>query len=133
MAFSSSTTCRIQTPSSSLLVKPYRQSSSFPHLPFHSHKFTALPSKPSSISCVLTTKPQVMDEENNKNLNGSGLGVLQRPDSFGRFGKFGGKYVPETLMHALTELEAAFHALANDQDFQVLVNFISCIYMCVFV
>lgn len=55
------------------------------------------------------------------NLNGSGLGVLQRPDSFGRFGKFGGKYVPETLMHALTELEAAFKALANDHDFQVLI------------
>ncbi|KAL8127270.1 hypothetical protein AgCh_014254 [Apium graveolens] len=117
MAFSS-TTSRIQTPSSSLLLKPYRQSSSFPHLPFRSHTFTALPSKPSSISCVLTTKPQEMDQENNKNLNGSGLGVLQRPDSFGRFGKFGGKYVPETLMHALTELEAAFHALATDQDFQ---------------
>ncbi|GMP65431.1 hypothetical protein CsSME_00026225 [Camellia sinensis var. sinensis] len=46
------------------------------------------------------------------------LGVLQRPDSFGRFGKFGGKYVPETLMYALTELESAFNALAADQDFQ---------------
>nr|AND65759.1 tryptophan synthase beta chain 1 [Camellia sinensis] len=45
------------------------------------------------------------------------LGVLQRPDSFGRFGKFGGKYVPETLMYALTELESAFNALAGDQDF----------------
>lgn len=37
----------------------------------------------------------------------------------GRFGKFGGKYVPETLIPALTELEAAFHAIAVDQDFQV--------------
>lgn len=63
-----------------------------------------------------------MDEENNKNLNASGLGVLQRPDSFGRFGKFGGKYVPETLMHALTELETAFDALADDQEFQVLIS-----------
>ncbi|MEM9246534.1 MAG: tryptophan synthase subunit beta, partial [Cyanobacteria bacterium P01_F01_bin.153] len=30
------------------------------------------------------------------------------PDSLGRFGQFGGKYVPETLMPALAELEAAF-------------------------
>ncbi|GAU20498.1 hypothetical protein TSUD_130560, partial [Trifolium subterraneum] len=44
--------------------------------------------------------------------------LSQRPDSFGRFGRFGGKYVPETLIHALTELEAAFHSLASDQDFQ---------------
>ncbi|KAI8552780.1 hypothetical protein RHMOL_Rhmol06G0294400 [Rhododendron molle] len=44
--------------------------------------------------------------------------VLLRPDPFGRYGKFGGKYVPETLMHAVTELESAFHSLAGDQDFQ---------------
>uniref|UniRef100_A0A804RDH5 Tryptophan synthase n=1 Tax=Zea mays TaxID=4577 RepID=A0A804RDH5_MAIZE len=43
---------------------------------------------------------------------------LQRPDAMGRFGRFGGKYVPETLMHALTELESAFHALATDDEFQ---------------
>ncbi|XBI00701.1 hypothetical protein VPH35_129655 [Triticum aestivum] len=47
----------------------------------------------------------------------AGAGIA-RPDALGRFGKFGGKYVPETLMHALTELEAAFHALADDEDFQ---------------
>lgn len=42
----------------------------------------------------------------------------QRPDALGRFGKFGGKYVPETLMPALTELEAAFYQYRNDPDFQ---------------
>ncbi|CAJ1964187.1 unnamed protein product [Sphenostylis stenocarpa] len=42
----------------------------------------------------------------------------QRPDSRGRFGRFGGKYVPETLMFALTELESAFHSLASDEHFQ---------------
>jgi tryptophan synthase beta chain len=57
-------------------------------------------------------------EEHTKVRNGSVL--LQRPDSFGRFGKFGGKYVPETLMHALTELETSFHSLAGDEKFQVL-------------
>ncbi len=40
------------------------------------------------------------------------------PDAHGRFGKFGGKYVPETLMPALAELEAAFHQYKNDPAFQ---------------
>ncbi|MCS7003464.1 MAG: tryptophan synthase subunit beta, partial [Dehalococcoidia bacterium] len=36
------------------------------------------------------------------------------PDRHGRFGEFGGKFVPETLMPALDELEAAFvEALAD--------------------
>lgn len=42
----------------------------------------------------------------------------QRPDALGRFGKFGGKYVPETLMPALSELESAFYQYRNDPDFQ---------------
>jgi tryptophan synthase beta chain len=42
----------------------------------------------------------------------------QRPDSMGRFGQFGGKYVPETLMHALSELEDAFHSCFQDSVFQ---------------
>ncbi len=40
------------------------------------------------------------------------------PDAHGRFGKFGGKYVPETLMPALAELETAFHQYKNDPAFQ---------------
>ncbi|MEL6458856.1 MAG: tryptophan synthase subunit beta [Cyanobacteria bacterium J06621_15] len=40
------------------------------------------------------------------------------PDGLGRFGKFGGKYVPETLMPALTELETAYQKYRNDPDFQ---------------
>ncbi len=42
----------------------------------------------------------------------------QIPDAFGRFGPFGGKYVPETLMPALAELEAAFDRYCNDPEFQ---------------
>ena len=41
-----------------------------------------------------------------------------RPDSLGRFGKFGGKYVPETLMPALSELEAAYEQYRHDASFQ---------------
>ncbi|MGF1479818.1 MAG: tryptophan synthase subunit beta [Cyanophyceae cyanobacterium] len=42
----------------------------------------------------------------------------QRPDSAGRFGQFGGKYVPETLMPALDELEAAFHQYCGEPEFE---------------
>ncbi|KAJ6819631.1 tryptophan synthase beta chain 1 [Iris pallida] len=48
----------------------------------------------------------------------NGAAAPLRPDSFGRFGKFGGKYVPETLMHALVQLEEAFKSLAGDHEFQ---------------
>ena len=41
-----------------------------------------------------------------------------RPDAMGRFGKFGGKYVPETLMPALAELEAALKQYRNEPSFQ---------------
>ncbi len=36
----------------------------------------------------------------------------------GRFGRFGGRYVPETLIPALDELEAAYARLARDPDFR---------------
>lgn len=42
----------------------------------------------------------------------------QQPDTFGRFGRFGGKYVPETLMPALAELETAYQQYRNDAGFQ---------------
>ncbi|MGF1535377.1 MAG: tryptophan synthase subunit beta [Elainellaceae cyanobacterium] len=41
-----------------------------------------------------------------------------RPDALGRFGQFGGKYVPETLMPALAELEAAYRDVCSDPEFQ---------------
>ena len=41
----------------------------------------------------------------------------QVPDSFGRFGQYGGKYVPETLMPALSELETAYSKYKNDPEF----------------
>jgi tryptophan synthase beta chain len=43
---------------------------------------------------------------------------LQQPDSLGRFGRYGGKYVPETLMPALSELEMAYDRYKNDPEFQ---------------
>ena len=40
-----------------------------------------------------------------------------RPDHLGRFGIFGGKYVPETLMSALSEFEVAAKHYQQDEDF----------------
>ena len=40
------------------------------------------------------------------------------PDDKGRFGEFGGKFVPETLMAALTELEIAYKEAKASQEFQ---------------
>ncbi|NEO58714.1 MAG: tryptophan synthase subunit beta [Okeania sp. SIO3B5] len=42
----------------------------------------------------------------------------QQPDTLGRFGQFGGKYVPETLMPALFELEAAYKKYSQEPAFQ---------------
>ena len=39
------------------------------------------------------------------------------PDERGRFGDFGGKFVPETVMAALTELETAYRAAQDDAGF----------------
>lgn len=41
-----------------------------------------------------------------------------RPDAQGRFGEFGGRYVPETLMGALEELEIAFAHHWQDPQFR---------------
>jgi len=40
------------------------------------------------------------------------------PDDRGRFGDFGGKFVPETLMAALDQLEAAYWEVKEDNAFQ---------------
>ena len=39
------------------------------------------------------------------------------PDARGRFGDFGGRFIPETLMAAVDELEKAFTAACTDQGF----------------
>ena len=39
------------------------------------------------------------------------------PDSRGRFGEFGGRFVPETVMGALDELTAGYEAARADPAF----------------
>jgi len=50
---------------------------------------------------------------------GKGTGVpVTVPDERGRYGPYGGRYVPETLMSPLAELEEAFTRLSRDPAFE---------------
>lgn len=49
---------------------------------------------------------------------------VQQPDRLGRFGRFGGQYVPETLMPALLELEEAHEKYLNEPSFQAELNYL---------
>src|SRR5690625_1201082 len=46
----------------------------------------------------------------------------QKPDERGRYGNFGGKFVPELLMPALLELEEAYHSAIQDEAFMKELN-----------
>ena len=48
--------------------------------------------------------------------------MLTTPGADGRFGEFGGRFVPETLVPACQELEAAFHDAGNDTVFRTELN-----------
>jgi tryptophan synthase beta chain len=45
-------------------------------------------------------------------------GLMREPDATGRFGEFGGRFVPETLIPACQELEAAFREAWADPIFR---------------
>jgi tryptophan synthase beta chain len=48
---------------------------------------------------------------------------MKQPDKRGYFGSFGGKFVPETLMAPLEELEKAYQSAKRDPHFQKELNF----------
>jgi len=48
----------------------------------------------------------------------SGTLDLNQPDLKGHFGPYGGRYVPETLMHPLKELEEEYFRAQKDPEFQ---------------
>lgn len=43
---------------------------------------------------------------------------LQRFPIDGKYGKYGGKYIPETLVPAISELEEAYEKIKNDSSFK---------------
>jgi tryptophan synthase beta chain len=48
--------------------------------------------------------------------------IVRGPDPLGRFGPFGGRFVPETLMDALNQLERAYEEAKVDGQFQARWN-----------
>ena len=48
----------------------------------------------------------------------SSVASLSVPDAQGHFGPYGGRYVPETLMHPLQELEAEYRRAQQDPEFR---------------
>ena len=51
------------------------------------------------------------------------------PDRMGRFGDFGGRFVPETLMSAIEELEREYAAAQSDEAFQAELQSLSTHYV----
>ena len=51
-------------------------------------------------------------------LQNSKIDRYKVPDTQGRFGPYGGSYVPETLFYPLKELEEAYHSAKDDPSFQ---------------
>src|SRR2546429_429703 len=54
--------------------------------------------------------------ENNKS--------YQQPDARGHFGSYGGRFVPETLMHPIDELIAAYEAAKDDPAFHSELDYL---------
>lgn len=48
----------------------------------------------------------------------------KQPNAKGKFGIYGGKFVPETLMTALTELETAYDESKNENEFLAELNYL---------
>ena len=44
--------------------------------------------------------------------------TYNQPNATGHYGRFGGRFVPETLMQAVLELEEAYELAIKDEDFQ---------------
>ncbi len=58
------------------------------------------------------------DVNNTTSGNPEGIDYSQFPDARGHFGAYGGRFVSETLMPALDELEKMYTRLKDDPDFQ---------------
>ena len=48
--------------------------------------------------------------------------MYNQPSTAGKFGEFGGRFVPETLMSALHELEETYNSVKSDPDFLAELN-----------
>src|SRR6186997_18857 len=53
----------------------------------------------------------------------SAIATEQLPDAQGHFGPYGGRFVPETLMHPLQQLEDEYFRAQRDPEFQKELNY----------
>src|SRR5437588_3480854 len=53
----------------------------------------------------------------------SSIASEKMPDTLGHFGPYGGRFVPETLMHPLQQLEEEYFRARHDPEFQRDLNF----------
>ncbi len=53
----------------------------------------------------------------------SGQRIQQSPDTLGRFGAFGGRFIPETLMDALNHLAEEYDRAKADPEFQARLDY----------
>ncbi|MGG4267046.1 tryptophan synthase subunit beta [Peribacillus simplex] len=51
------------------------------------------------------------------------MSTYTQPDKTGHFGAYGGRFVPETLMSAITELEDAYEQSKKDPEFQKQLSY----------
>ncbi|WP_433742591.1 tryptophan synthase subunit beta [Falsibacillus pallidus] len=49
--------------------------------------------------------------------------IYNQPNERGHYGRFGGRYIPETLMQAVIELEEAYNEASADPEFKELVDY----------
>ena len=54
----------------------------------------------------------------------TGRAQIALPDSLGRFGAFGGRFVPETLMDALNQLSDEYEKAKRDPEFQARLDYL---------
>jgi tryptophan synthase beta chain len=69
------------------------------------------------MSTIDSTAPKIVDPKSPSS-NPTTSASMQVPDASGRFGEFGGRYVPETLTRALEELVEEYQKARKDPDFQ---------------
>ena len=55
---------------------------------------------------------------NMSTVHGTSSATASVPDSHGRFGDFGGRFVPETLTRALDQLSEEYEKAKKDAEFQ---------------
>src|SRR5690348_12357415 len=91
--------------------------SSLPRVPIRKHN-ASIAGKERRFRRAAALDPVTGPIENRAMTSAEPAALKQIPDAAGRFGAFGGRYVPETLTRALDELTAEYEKARRDNAFQ---------------